>query len=135
MKFTLERDVLQNLVAKACGSFRSRKAKRSSIILSACCARVFVHGPAAVSVKEALVFVEGQCELNAWMFHQFLKTFAHKTKLTLDADLRGIAVEKSVIPIESFSRHTAPPAHFQVFPITDQPVVPTEARIIIIPSS
>jgi hypothetical protein len=123
MKFTLERVVLLTLVEKACGPFRTKKSKRATIILSACCARVFVHGPAAISGHEALVFVEGQCEVQAWMFREILRTFTHKTNLTLDADLRGIAVEKTVIPIQSYSRHTAPPAHFQVFPVVDLPVL------------
>lgn len=127
MKFSLQTATLLHLVKKACGPLRSKKAKQQNLKLSACCARVFVHGPAAVAGHEALVFIEGECELPAAMFLELLKSYRNKTTLTLYADLRGLEMGTTKVPLVRYSRHTAPPDHFQVFPVVDLAVVPPDA--------
>jgi hypothetical protein len=126
MKFSLQTATLLHLVQKACGPLKSKKAKKLNLKLSACCARVFVHGPVAVAGHEALVFIEGECELPAAMFLELLKSYQDKTSLTLDADLRGLAMGSTVAPFVAYSRHTAPPPHFQVFPVVDLDVAPLD---------
>lgn len=118
MKFTIERRGLIRMVEQERARL-SRGQKDEDLKLWACAARVFVSAGGSVAGHEALVFEDGECSVPGGHFSLVLKSFSRKKNLTIEADGNGLRIGNFSMSVRHYSPTTYPPAHFQVFPVTD----------------
>ena len=120
MKFSISLTDLERLL-KNSGVSKAKTA--DSFILSACAARVFVEFKGDVAGLEGVVLADGAVTLPAKKFAALLKTYKGTKLLTCNGGPNGLKVQNFTMPVLAWNPHPAPPADFQVFPVTNPGIV------------
>ena len=115
MKFTVDRPGLAQMVKQVGKKSPPQTRSDPKLRLFACAARVFVESNGVVAGTEGLVFEDGQCVVSRKLFGQILGTYKGKKHLTIEADARGLRIERFTMGVQAYSAQVVPPAHFQVF--------------------
>jgi hypothetical protein len=128
MKFTVERLALIRMVEQLAGRPAGQKRSDHIMRLYACQARVFVEANRVLAGVEALVLEDGACKVPRIRFLKVLRTFHPKKNLTIEVDASGLTIGGFTMGVSCFSPEVAPPADFQVFPVTDGWLVEPEPK-------
>ena len=119
MQFTGDRKALAKLLQLVSKKMPHAKKSDTTLVFSACAARVFVEANETVAGVEALVFEDGACVLDRVRFTKLIEIYEDRENLHFEANERFIRVANSQFGVLSYSSKAVPLAKFQVFPVTD----------------
>ena len=126
MNFTIAYSDLQLLLK---GAVVSRPRKGSTLVLSACAARVFIFSGDGVAGVESLVLEDGAVTVSAKDFIAVFATYKGTRHLSFQGSASGLRIQNFTMPILGYDPSPAPPAEFQVFRPADSSKVTGKSSV------